>query len=127
MGDRGNIVIKQNAKDKQGEYIYFYAHWSGSELPSILQSALARGKERWDDEQYLARVIFCEMIKDNVLDTDSFGISTYMGDNEHDFLVVDVRAQTVGRVREGDPGAAPKKKWSFDDYLKLNVEKEFGY
>lgn len=125
MGDRGNIVIKQ--RQPEGSYLYFYTHWNGSEIAETVQNALKRGKERWDDEQYLARIIFCEMIKDDVMATDGYGISTSMGDNEHDFIVVDVDKQTVSRVSEGDPGKKPKKSWSFDKFVELNINKEFGY
>lgn len=127
MGDRGNIVIKQNDRNQSAPYLYFYTHWAGSEIARTLQDALKRGKDRWDDEQYLSRIIFCEMIKGDVLKTDGYGISTYMGDNEHDFLVVDSNKQTVSRVKEGDPGATPEKTWSFEDFVNLKVSKEFGY
>lgn len=127
MGDRGNIVIKQNDRDQSAPYLYFYTHWSGSDIPQIVQSALKRGKDRWDDEQYLARVVFCELVKDCAMDTDGYGISTYMGDNEHDFIVLDAKKQTVSVVKEGDPGAGPKKSWSFEDFLNVKIDKEFGY
>lgn len=127
MGDRGNIVVKQNRRDQNDTYIYLYTHWSGSDIGQTLQNALKRSKDRWEDEQYLTRIIFSEMIKDSVMDTDGFGISTYQGDNEHDFLVVDSAKQTVSRVKEGDPGATPKKSWSFDKFLDVKIDKEFGY
>jgi hypothetical protein len=125
MGDRGNIVVKQSRPEDS--YIYLYTHWNGSEIAETLQNALKRGKDRWDDEQYLTRIIFSEMVKDSIMDTDGFGISTYQGDNEHDFLVVDSNTQTVSRVREGDPGAKPKETWSFEKFVDLKVAKVFGY
>jgi hypothetical protein len=127
MGDRGNIVIKQHGHKDDTSYLYFYTHYSGSDMPETVQNALKRGKERWDDEQYLARIIFCELIKDDVSGLSGAGISTYMGDNEHDFIVVDAEKQTISRVKEGDPGATPKKSWSFEQFLKVNIGKEFGY
>ena len=127
MGDRGNIVIKQNDRDQSAPYLYFYTHWAGSDIAQTLQNALKRGRDRWDDEQYLSRIIFCELVKGSEMETDGYGISTYMGDNEHDFLVVDSKKQTVSRVKEGDPSAPPKKSWSFEDFVSLKVDKEFGY
>ena len=41
MGDRANIEMVYES----GEKIYFYTHWSGSELPEILQNALNGAKE----------------------------------------------------------------------------------
>ena len=91
MGDRGNIVIKQ----EDGNQIYLYTHWGGYSLPVVLQNALKRGKHRWDNEPYLARIIFCEMVKGYEMDLTGFGISTYECDNEHPHLIVDCATQTV--------------------------------
>ena len=92
MGDRGNIVIK----DSRGMEIYLYTHWYGTELPQTLRVALQRGRDRWYDDLYLARIIFSEMIKDDVLGTTGFGIGTYQCDANHPDIVVDVPNQTVG-------------------------------
>ena len=89
MGDRGNIIVKGN-----NEEIYLYTHWGGSELREILRSALRRGKNRWDDYHYLNRIIFCEMIKDDVLGLIGFGISSEMQDGGAD-IHVDVDSQKV--------------------------------
>lgn len=122
MGDRGNIVIKQ----PDGAHLVFYTHYNGSEMPENLKKALKRGRGAWSDDMYLARIIFCEMVKDNVMDTDCFGISTYVGDNSHDLLVVDVDEQTISRVHGDDPTAKPKKSWTFEKFLDVKINKEFG-
>lgn len=124
MGDRGNIVMKQ--RKPKDSFLYFYTHYSGSDIASITQNALKRGKDHWSDEQYLARIVFCELVKDDIEGTHGFGISTYMGDNEHDFIVLDAEKQTVSCVREGDPAATPKKSWSFEQFVKVDIDKEFG-
>lgn len=113
MGDRANIAIKQEVKSDEPVYIYFYTHWTGSELPVILQSALKRGRSRWGDDSYLNRIIFSEMIQDSVLDETGYGISTSLGDNGHEIIYVDHEAMTV---TIGD------KKWSFEEYLKANLK-----
>ena len=58
MGDRGNIIVKDGNSE-----VYLYTHWTGSDLPDVLRSALKRGKSRWNDGPYLARIIFCEIVK----------------------------------------------------------------
>ena len=73
MGNRGNVVLKYS----EGEKIYLYTHWSGSSLNSIVKSALERGESRWDDPSYLARIVFSEMIKDQVMETTGFGIAPH--------------------------------------------------
>jgi hypothetical protein len=98
MGDRGNIIVKYNE-----DIVYLYTHWGGSELYSILRRALGK-KERWGDHAYLTRIIFCEMVKDDMEGTTGYGISSTEGDGGTD-IVVDVVKQTV----QGQP---------FEDFIK---------
>lgn len=109
MGDRANIEIKQHGHGGSSHSLFLYSHWSGTELPMILQKALAR-KLRWDDEIYLARIIFCEMVKGQESDETGFGLSAYVGDGENRVLVVDCKMQTVRMV--GD-------RWTFKEYIAL--------
>lgn len=104
MGDRANIKFVE----VEGGEIFFYTHWSGYRLPEILAEALKRGQGRWNDESYLARIIFSEMIKDEVLETTGAGISTYRTDYEYDDLIVDVANQRI----EGRVGS-----WPFAEYV----------
>lgn len=91
MGDRANIVVKQ-----ADEQVCLYAHWAGSELPATLQKALQRGKERWDDFQYLTRIIFCEMVPARYLaELTGYGITQVPHDGDDRVITVDVAAQTV--------------------------------
>ena len=76
--DRGNIILKFH----DGNKIYFYTHWGGSQLKNTLKNALKRGKDRWGDEPYLARIIFSEMIKDEVLKNTGYGITPYILPNK---------------------------------------------
>lgn len=109
MGDRANI--KMVYEDES--VIYFYTHWGGSALPQDLRNALIRGKSRWDNEPYLARIIFSEMIQNEVLDEAGYGISTYECDNEHPIIVVNPSEQTV---------ETQEVKWSFDEFVGINVD-----
>lgn len=110
MGDRGNIVVQQD----DGKEIYFYTHWYGSELPKILRNALDRGKDRWNDSPYLGRIIFCEMVKEDIDGLIGYGISTYEIDNNHPNLVVNAPLQKVT--------VEMKETWSFDEFMKLNPD-----
>lgn len=93
MGDRGNIEVK----DEQGS-VFLYSHWGGSELPATLASALDRGIGRWTDQPYLARIIFCEMVRGDVEGETGYGISYAECDPEHPTLVVDCTERTVDGV-----------------------------
>ena len=90
MGDRANIEVRGD-----GGSVFFYTHWTGSELPDVLQKALVRGRDRWRDPVYLARVIFCEMVRGDELSITGFGISPRAQDGRHRMIVVDVDAQEV--------------------------------
>ena len=71
MGDRGQVFMSD-------EGVYLYTHWAATELVETVQAALAR-HERWDDPEYLARIIFCEMVKGDDDEATGYGI----GSNKH--------------------------------------------
>lgn len=131
MGDRGNIVVLQQGYSKDGkidgfDQVWFYSHWGGSGLPEDLRNTLAR-KERWDDDVYLARMIFCEMVSngDNLKGSTGLGISCRITDNEHKILVVDVPNQKVGIIAENDldngcvPAGYNAGQWTFEEFSAL--------
>ena len=107
MGDRANVYVK-DFDQKSGTYLY--THWSGDELPQIVQTALAK-RMRWDDSPYLTRIIFCEMVKDAYYEETGYGISATVGDGDDRILVVDPNTQTIWR--EGNRNAL----LSFEQYV----------
>ena len=115
MGDRGNIVVNG---------VYLYTHSYGTELRTILARALVRGKDRWTDDSYLTRIVFCEMLKasgkGSIDDTTGFGISTQQQDWNNPNLVVDADAQTVSVVSvrdDGKKGTTSERK-TFEDWIE---------
>lgn len=121
MGDRGQIKIKDSG-------VYLYAHWRGEELPRILQESLAK-KWRWDDDEYLARIIFDAMIGKEQGEEASFGIGTSKHcDIEHPLLVVDCKNQKVEVCpihRDWDikDPEVPSKTFTFEEYVALTPKK----
>ena len=111
MGDRGNIAIQYEEDGEQGRWgtIYLYSHWGGSYLKATLASALNRGRSRWDDESYLARIIFSEMIADDLMGTTGYGIAPYQQDLNHPTIVVNIK----DRIVDGVP---------FDAFVDNNME-----
>jgi hypothetical protein len=92
MGDRAQVKFIY----EDGQSILFYTHWYGSRLPNTINNALVRGKDRWTNTEYLARIVFSEMIIHDVLGNTGFGIGfTHHGDVQHDTIVIDTRDQTV--------------------------------
>jgi len=112
MGDRGNILVKQH----NGSHVYLYTHWDGTRLPILLRKTLAR-KLRWNDESYLARIIFSAMIASDVEGENGYGIATSPPDNEHNFLILDCKNQKVIATKED---LAPLRDMSFKDYISLS-------
>lgn len=98
MGARTNIVLEYG----DGKQICFYSHWGGSGLPEVLKAALIRGKSRWNDPYYLARIIFCEMIQDDVLGLTGFGIQPDVDEEEYETLYVDLRERKVNGISYAD-------------------------
>lgn len=111
MGDRGVVGIKQNIRKKDDYIIYLYTHWGGSELPETLRRALAK-KWRWDDNSYLARIILCEMVKDEEDGETGYGISGWPMFPDHTPLIVDCETQTV---------SMGNRSWSFEEYLNTGT------
>ena len=106
--DRASIRMKES----DGKEVVFYTHCKGSELPETLRSALIRGKSRWEDEQYLARIIFCEMVKGSEMEQTGFGISTYVWDGED--RIIDVSCEEMSVTL---PSGV---KLMFDQYIALS-------
>lgn len=132
MGDRCNIVVAYASTEGKtldqvvaAQAVCFYGHWSGSEMPTSVQHALAK-RWRWDDDSYLTRIIFDEFVgKRNFGEETGFGISTQLGDNEHPVLVVDTTRNWVslygpaGHMGTSYKGVTERCGWSFESFIKL--------
>ena len=92
MGMRRNIELDYG---KLNSKIYFYTHWGAEGLEDSLRAALIRGRARWNDPEYLARIIFSEMIRDEVLQETGYGIAPYEMDPEFPTIEVNLIKQTV--------------------------------
>jgi hypothetical protein len=113
MGDRANVHVAG---------VYLYTHWGGYNLPETVRAALIRAQEgdRWQDDPYLARIIFCEMVTGSEKGTTGYGISATCGDGAERVLIVDTRSQQVGfgsAHEGGGPRKGPAPWVSFTDYI----------
>jgi hypothetical protein len=118
MGDRANVYVREPYQNEE-QGVYLYTHWGGSELARTVQKALQR-KLRWDDSQYLARIIFCTMISeggDSLEGEVGFGISTAIGDNSYSIIVIDTEHQTVSFTTEDKRLIIG---WPFNEYIELS-------
>lgn len=106
MGDRANIHVRENSEDNG---VFLYSHWTRESLPKTLQKALNR-RLRWDDTQYLTRIIFDQMTEKYHGGETGFGISAFLGDGEDSIIEVNVENQTV-TIKEN--------QWSFEEFVNL--------
>ena len=108
MGDRRNIFITENGDTlASNKGIYLYTHWNGSSLTDTLKNALAK-KWRWDDDAYLARIIFCEMVKGAEMDETGYGISLERQDYDNS----DINVLTDSKQVEIDG-----VYWYFEEFI----------
>lgn len=75
--------------------IYLYQHYDGYDLMSTVCNAIKKGDDRLDTPEYLTRIIFSNMIKNDIMGTTGYGIGTSQhGDIEY-LVEVNIDNQTV--------------------------------
>lgn len=120
MGDRGAIVIR----DKDDE-VFLSTHWHGSELPLVTHKSLAL-RTQWKVPNYLARIIFCAMVKGQEAEVSDFGISSSLSgsgvDGDHPLIVLDVENQTVLLEIQGPRPRDVLNSISFEDAATIPPE-----
>ena len=132
MGDRANVFVRTDEQNPQIG-VYLYTHNGGTDLPATVQRALAK-RWRWNDPAYLARIIFCEMVKGHDDRETGFGIATYSPDGRERILYVDPFKQTIGctceNAREGADLSIRlpcKPTWTFEKFVALNLDEKSGW
>lgn len=103
-----NYICLKSKEQYDGE-LYLYSHYG--ECERYLQEAL-RKRKRWNDAEYLSRIIFSVFIKDDIDSDCGFGITTRMSMEKDEVIEVDIDEQ---KVRYND------KDYSFEEYIKLDL------
>lgn len=113
MGDRGNVSIKQS----NGQKLWVYTHWSGSDLPKLVQDGLKfanggrHGQSRWNDQPYFNRCIISAVIGEKHLhDNTGYGVDVECGDGADQVVEIDLPEKRVS-FRD--------QTWSFEEYVAL--------
>lgn len=115
MGDRSQIAIKEYGEKAK---VFLYGHWMGDPRP-ILQEALKKN-QRWDDNEYLARIIFDVMTEGMHGEETGFGIGTRKhGDIEHPIPVLDCEKQTITWIK-GEYSDEIPEKCTFEEFCGLD-------
>jgi hypothetical protein len=86
MGDRAQVLIKDTG-------IYLYTHWDGYKLENIVKKAISK-KLRWNDPEYLSRIIFDEMIGENQYGEVGYGIGTTQHGDVYNLIEINCKDQT---------------------------------
>ena len=117
MGDRAQVLIHDGDAD---DGVFLYTHWSGSQLHTVVQTALQR-HWRWNDACYLGRVVFQEMIGgDNAKAQETgFGIDNIEhGDLEHRVIVLNTSDQSVEWRPCGLLPHEQRRRWDMSRYVE---------
>jgi len=103
--------------------VYLYQHMDGYNLAEEVQIALKK-KERWDDPEYLTRIIFATMLKENnaVDGTLSYGIGTEEhGDIEYLVNVNTLSQRIIVLNKRYGQGWKTLLDEPFEEYIKMDV------
>lgn len=108
MGARAQVSIQCNEKDPA---VYIYTHWGTESLKEDVQTALAK-KWRWNDYEYLTRIIYDTVVGTEAGTETGYGIGT----EEHGDIELLVQILPGQKVKIGGIS------WTFEEYLKQTFE-----
>ena len=97
--------------------VYLYSHNTANELVRVVSDVLSR-QVRWDDPDYLSRMIFCRMIPKNKWDDElGFGIGTQLYKDVNMLITLDTVHQTIKISSAFETYITNSITMSFDDFL----------
>jgi hypothetical protein len=117
MGDRAQVKVVTNYGD-----VYLYTHWYGHKLKKTVAKALDRGRDRWNDPEYLTRIIFSEMIKGHEKENTGFGIGVKQHSDIRKLVTVIPKMKTV-TVKYMYESKLPETR-SFEEFIEEFIEKQ---
>lgn len=109
MGSRGQVHILDTG-------VYLYTHDGAGYLVDTLKIALEKRK-RWDDDGYLTRIIFSEMIRDNINETEGYGIGTVQHTDIWKLININCKKQRIEVIDFGEV----KFCGSFEEFLTSDI------
>lgn len=98
MGDRGQVLVLQRGSKDAG--VYLYTHWGASDLVQDVEKAIAK-KWRWNDPDYLARIIFDVMTAECHGEETGYGIGIEMAGDIWRLVKVDCDAEAIEVIDNG--------------------------
>lgn len=119
MGSRAQILIEDTG-------IFLYTHWGSKTIVNDLKKWLKHVRPRWDDDEYFTRIIFSQMIKEDIDGETGYGIGiSEHGDIER-LISINIKRQVVTVVNNHTNNIS--KYASFDDFIngKEEVIRAYG-
>ena len=116
MGTRAQVLIEDTK-------VYLYQHWSGNRLLDTVVESMKKCSDRWDDPEYLTRIIFCDMVRYDLDGHTGYGIgNSQHGDIEY-LVKVDCKKKTVKLYTSGNDF---KRCWTTIPFKDLLEEVNHG-
>lgn len=115
MGDRGQVKVLPAHENEYEDPVFLYTHGRAHELADKVREAVARGSSRWSDYEYLARVIFCEMVRDDLEGTTNYGIGTHEHGDVWRVVEVDCAEEEVRVIDHG----TVEERYNFSEAARL--------
>lgn len=118
MGERANVVIQSYNESRT----YLYSHWDGEGVLAPAIKGLKSG--RVGDPQYLARIVFENMILEDIGSETGYGISAALADNSYPLLVIDAGVTPTTVHFETEAGQQLTKKIPAPEFVTAVEEIE---
>lgn len=109
MGDRGQVFIKDTG-------VYLYTHWEARDLVKNVQEAISK-KWRWEDVEYLTRIIFDVIVGKEQGNETGFGIGKEERGDIWRLITIDCSNQKI-ILRDYDK----TKEFTFEEFLEVKVK-----
>jgi hypothetical protein len=125
MGDRANIGIRGS----DGNTVYLYLHWGGSDRHETVAKALAHAMARDGDESYFTRIFISRVIDTDWDKETGVGFSVNKlpaGGDAYDVPIYDYKKQTIGLYEESWDKAGGFVKFTDIEYPRDIYLAEFG-
>ena len=88
MGVKGQVHIED-------DNVWLYTEYEGYNVLNIVEKALRRGRSRWNNPEYLARIIFSEMTRDYIDGLEDYGIGARKHNGVEWSVGINCQNQTV--------------------------------
>lgn len=98
MGARAQVKIKDTG-------VYLYTHWGAGRIFDDVIQAISK-QWRWDDPEYLTRIIFDSMKRSDIESETGYGIGTSQHGDIEKLVVVDCASKHVEFLDLYEPSTA---------------------